>query len=123
MHNVDYCKLLSDHYSEKRKELSGGIDKKGSVGGAILDAIGMSLLGAAAGGTIGGLSESDPHKVHGAMYNGAITGGSIGASAPILAKIIGSAGRSDMTKRLDNLRKFRDSSVDELLGKRPSGMM
>lgn len=98
--------------------------KTSSIASALLDSMGMALLGAAGGGVIGGAMEHDPYKIHDAMAQGALVGGGIGGAAPLIVKLIGNASKSEVDKGFDRMMQFRNKSADDLLGgSRASGMM
>ena len=87
------------------------MQKTSSVGEALLESIGLGLLGAAAGGTIGGLMEDDPYYAQDSMRRGALIGGGIGGGIPLAARIIGSLSMSDQQKMLEKIKQFRNSSI------------
>lgn len=110
--------IKAEHFIKK-----ASMFKESSVSSALLDSIGLALLGAAAGGAIGGALEDDPYEVHNSMADGAIIGGGIGGLSPILAKILGgNALDNTINKGLDELRAFKNKTPEELFG-RASGVL
>lgn len=96
--------------------------KTSSIGSAILDSMGMALLGAAGGAAIGGAMEHDPYKIHDAMAQGALLGGGIGGAAPLIVKLIGNATKGEVERGFDKMMEFRNKSADDILKNRVSGM-